>query len=63
MKNDRYRYTEWSEEDGEIYARMLYDHQQDSLENVNIVEQPEHADLVHLLQQHLHQAYPEDFTQ
>ncbi|MEM9673471.1 MAG: sulfatase [Bacteroidota bacterium] len=63
VKNDRYRYTEWSEEDGEIYARMLYDHQQDSLENVNIVEQPEHADLVQLLQQHLHQAYPEDFTQ
>lgn len=62
IKNDRYRYTEWSEEDGEVYARMLYDHQQDSLENVNIVDQPENEAIVEELQQQIYQVYQGDFV-
>ncbi len=61
VKNNRYRYTEWSEDDGEVYARMLYDHHQDSLENVNIVDQPENKEIVRELQKQLRKAYPNDF--
>ncbi|WKN46082.1 sulfatase [Tunicatimonas pelagia] len=61
VKNDRYRYTEWSKDDGEVYARMLYDHQQDSLENVNIVDLPENKEIVKGLQQQLRKMYQEDF--
>jgi len=62
VKNDRYRYTEWSEDDGKVYARMLYDHQQDSLENVNIVDQPQHKTLVREMQKQLREAYKKDFN-
>jgi len=40
VKTDRYRYTEWTDDDGEMYARMLYDHQLDPNENTNIAELP-----------------------
>ena len=38
-------YTEWMKE-GEIVARMLYDHQEDPDENINVVDLPEHEDVV-----------------
>jgi hypothetical protein len=51
VKTGRYLYTEW--EDG---ARMLYDHEKDPNENVNIAENPEHKKTVEkmqkLLQEH-----------
>ncbi|MEM6842596.1 MAG: sulfatase [Bacteroidota bacterium] len=62
VKNDRYRYTEWSKDDSEVYARMLYDHQQDSLENINIVDQPQNEAVAKELQQQLYRAYPNDFA-
>lgn len=46
IRTKRYRYTEWREDDGEIYARMLYDHQNDPSENINISELPENVTLV-----------------
>jgi len=46
IKTDRYRYTEWSNSEGKIYARMLYDHKKDPFENVNISELPENQELV-----------------
>ncbi|MFQ6036776.1 MAG: sulfatase-like hydrolase/transferase [Sedimentisphaerales bacterium] len=46
VKTDRYRYTEWRRKDGKVYARMLYDHQVDPFENVNISERPENKKLV-----------------
>ncbi len=47
VKTDRYLYTEWRKEDGgEVYARMLYDHETDPAENVNLAERPEMADVV-----------------
>ncbi len=46
VKTDRYRYTEWRRKDGKMYARMLYDHSVDWVENVNISERPENKELV-----------------
>ncbi len=46
VKTDRYRYTEWTDDDGEVYARMLYDHQLDPNENTNITELPENKQIV-----------------
>lgn len=54
VKTKRYAYTEWTNDDGERYAQMLYDHQQDPNENVNVVDKPEHAALVKELQEMLH---------
>ncbi len=49
VKTPRYRYTEWKEEEGNVYARMLYDHQADPYENVNVAELPANAELVQRL--------------
>ncbi|MHC4680243.1 MAG: sulfatase [Planctomycetota bacterium] len=46
VKTDRYRYTQWRRKDGTMYARMLYDHQVDPMENVNLSERPERKELV-----------------
>jgi arylsulfatase A-like enzyme len=40
VRTDRYFYTEWST-GGNVVARMLYDHQTDPMENINIVDTPE----------------------
>jgi arylsulfatase A-like enzyme len=40
IKTDRYLYTEWHHQ-GEVIDRMLFDHDQDPGENVNIAEKPE----------------------
>jgi arylsulfatase A-like enzyme len=40
VRTDRYFYTEWSS-GGNVVARMLYDHQSDPMENINIVGTPE----------------------
>ncbi len=39
----RHLYTEWRDDTGAVTARMLYDHQADPAENVNIAENPENA--------------------
>ena len=46
VKTDRYRYTEWRDKEDKVYARMLYDHSIDLMENVNISERPENTELV-----------------
>jgi len=46
VKTDRYRYTQWRRKDGRIYARMLYDHKLDPVENVNIAERPQNRQLI-----------------
>ena len=38
IKTRDYAYTEWSESDTAVYARMLFDHQNDKAENINISE-------------------------
>ena len=49
IRTDRYRYTEYTNDKGQVYARMLYDHQLDPMEHVNISELPENKELVERL--------------
>ncbi len=49
IRTDRYLYTEWTNDKGNMYARMLYDHRIDPKENINIAERPENKDLVNRL--------------
>lgn len=44
VRTNEYLYTEWTNDDGEMTARMLYDHRVDPEENCNIAEKPEMAD-------------------
>jgi arylsulfatase A-like enzyme len=64
IKNEQYRYTEWSRKDSTItqYARMLYDHVNDSLENHNIAEGVQNQELIDQLSHRLRQEWGEDFT-
>ena len=49
-------YTEWiNPENGNTYARMLYDHETDPEETVNISEHPENKSLVNDLHERLHE--------
>jgi len=49
VRTDRHLYTEWHNKRGQFYGRMLYDHQTDPKENVNVSERPENAALVRRL--------------
>ncbi len=53
IRTDRYLYTEWRNQQGELYAKMLYDHKTDPQENVNIAEKPDNEELVKQLSQQL----------
>jgi hypothetical protein len=46
VRTDRYLYTEWRDRNGERVARMLFDHQNDPKENINIAEDPGNQSLV-----------------
>lgn len=54
VKTERYSYTEWTKDDGDVYARMLYDHQTDPNENINIVDREGNRDIVRQLVDVLH---------
>lgn len=59
MRTDRWRYTEWRTYDtGQVLARELYDHEQDSGERRNVVSEREHRELVNQLERELEEAYP-----
>ena len=45
VRTENFLFTEWCDDDGEP-ERMLYDHDQDGAENVNISERPENAERV-----------------
>jgi len=54
IRTDRYRYTEWIRSDnGEVYARELYDHRADPGENLSLALKPEYASLVEQLSQYM----------
>jgi arylsulfatase A-like enzyme len=57
IRTERFLYTEWTEDDGEIYARMLYDHNWDPKENFNISELPENRKLVERLSKMLREGW------
>lgn len=46
VRTKRYRYTEWRDDDGKMYARMLYDHLNDPSENINISKLQENKELI-----------------
>lgn len=46
VTTQQYAYTEWKHDNGEVYARMLYDHEADPFENENISEKAENKALV-----------------
>ncbi len=54
MRTDRYRYTEWIEDEQRVLARELYDHQDDPGENVNIADRAENQELCTELSSWLH---------
>jgi len=54
IRTDRYRFTEYTDKQGKPAARMLYDHQADPDENVNVSEQPESESLNQSLREQLH---------
>lgn len=53
IRTDRYRYSEFLDKQGNVLGRMLYDHETDPRENVNIAELPENAELVKELSREL----------
>jgi arylsulfatase A-like enzyme len=53
IRTDRFLYTEWRGREGDVVARMLYDHREDPEENVNIAAGPEQADRVRDLSRRL----------
>jgi iduronate 2-sulfatase len=61
--DDQYFYTEWHDQDRKQVGRMLYDHQVDPNENVNISESPERQGLVNRLSNKLNENLPVDYWQ
>ncbi len=57
VKTAQYAYTEWTDKNGEVYARMLYDHVHDPKENINIAEQQDRANLVDTMAEILHEGW------
>ena len=51
LRSGQWRYTEWrTKADGAIVARELYDHSRGDAARANLVDRPEHADLVKRLE-------------
>ena len=44
--SDRYIYTEWTRKSGQVYGRMLFDHETDPKENTNVSEKKAYRDVV-----------------
>ena len=46
IKSDDYALTEWHGKQGQVLARMLYDHRLDPEETYNVAEEPEYKDIL-----------------
>jgi arylsulfatase A-like enzyme len=46
IRTGRYYYTEWRNRQGKVVARMLYDHEVDPQERVNVAESSDYAEIV-----------------
>ena len=51
IRTDRFRYSEYSDDDGKFLARMLYDHDLDPEEDINIAERSKNSATVTQLRQ------------
>ena len=60
IKGDLF-YTEWTDEEGKAYARMLFDHGSEPLELNNLAEKEEHNNLVDQLAEELRQKWGDDY--
>ncbi len=60
IKGDMF-YTEWTDDKGVAYARMLFDHKSDPLELDNLAEKLKYSELVKSLSIELRQKWGEDF--
>ncbi len=58
---DQYFYTEWFDGNDSVYANMLYDHNNDSDENVNIAVNKENKKLIEQLSVTLHENLGDKF--
>ena len=57
LRLDRWRYTEWINlKTGEIRERELYDHRDSSFTDRNLIDDPQHAELIATLAGHLNAA-------
>lgn len=56
-RTDGWRYTEWTNGDGEIVATELYDHRSDAKENRNIAADPANADALSTMARLLHDGW------
>lgn len=54
-------YTEWTNDQGQPYARMLFDHQTDPMELNNLAEKEEYQELVSNLSKELRKNWGRDF--
>lgn len=54
-------YTEWTDDDGEAYARMLFDHKTDPWELNNLAEKKSHREIVDSLSLELREKWGDDF--
>ncbi|WP_372772701.1 sulfatase [Mangrovibacterium sp.] len=60
IKGDLF-YTEWTDDKGEAYARMLFDHKSDPLELDNLAEKSEYKEIVSKLSIELRERWGKDF--
>ena len=60
IKGDLF-YTEWTNDEGVAYARMLFDHKTDPLEIDNLAEKPEYKEKVKALAKELRKKWGKDF--
>ena len=54
-------YTEWTDDYGTAYARMLFDHENDPLELDNLAEKEEYKETVDELSKELREKWGKDF--
>jgi arylsulfatase A-like enzyme len=62
IKTQDFAYTEWSTSDSAIYARMLYDHNLDLEENINISERDKNLELVEQMSRMMKDNRGKDFN-
>jgi len=60
IRTDRFRFSQYTAAGGKFLARMLYDHQADPGENVNISDRQENREIVETLTDQLHSGMGQD---
>ncbi len=53
IKTPEFAFSEWFDEQGEVMARMLFDHRNDRDETINLADEPEYRDRVEAMHREL----------